>query len=253
MGVSAYTLFSSSSGNCVFITDGSASFLIDAGCSAKRINAALASLGASFDDIDAVFITHEHRDHVDALRVLTRKRCPRIHATEQSAPFVPAEHVTAHPMIYTEKIGGFTVSSFPCSHDSACCVGYVAEHESGVKLAEATDTGYITNGMRRALTGCGAVILESNYDERMLLTGPYPYELKMRIMSDRGHLCNDESAGFLPYLYANGTRRVLLAHISPENNTPETALAAADRSVKANGLDGMSVAAASGSEITRLI
>ena len=251
--ISAYTLFSSSSGNCTYVTDGDVSILIDAGMNAKHVGLALGALGTSFGSVDAVFITHEHSDHTSALRVLTRKYCPRIHAAEPSALKIPAEHVTVHPVIYTERVGGFTVKSFPCSHDSACCVGYVLQHDSGVKIATATDTGYVTDGMKAALAGCHAVILESNYDERMLETGPYPYDLKMRIMSDRGHLSNTAAAGFLPYLYENRTRRVLLAHISPENNTKQKALGAALESICENGLSGMSVDCADRYEITRLI
>ena len=253
MEVSAYTLFSSSSGNCSYFTDGNTSFLIDAGCSAKRINTALSRLGTSFDRIGAVFITHEHVDHTSALPVLTRKYCPRIHAAEATAPFVPAEHVTAHPRIYSERIGKFTVTSFPCSHDSADCVGYVITHDSGVKLASATDTGVVTDGMREALAGCVAVILESNYDARMLANGSYPPDLKRRIASERGHLSNGDCAALLPYLYEHGTRRVLLAHISPENNTFETALGEARRTGEKYGLNGLSIDCAGRFDITRLI
>lgn len=253
MAVTAYTLFSSSSGNSSFFTDGETSFLIDAGGSGKRILSALCSLDVPPCDISAVFITHEHGDHIDGLKGFCKKNSPQIHAVSLSAPQIAAPNLTVHDRIYTVKLGAFTVQSFATSHDSKCSVGYVIEHESGIKLGSMTDTGYVSEEMISALEGCTAVILESNYDEDMLIHGGYPADLKRRIASERGHLSNKQCAEVLPYLYKNGTRRVLLSHISPENNTPQLALESALCAVNRYGLNNMSAEAAKRFETTKLI
>ena len=253
MAVSAYSLFSSSSGNSSFFTDGETSFLIDAGGSGKRILSALGSLDVSPCDISAVFITHEHCDHIDGLKGFCKKNSPEIHAVSLSAPKITAPNLTVHDRIYKIKLGAFTVQSFATSHDSISSVGYVIEHESGLKLGSMTDTGYVSEEMMSALEGCIAIILESNYDETMLRYGSYPVDLKRRIASDTGHLSNKQCAEILPYLYKNGTRRVLLAHISPENNTPSLALSSANTSISRYALSGMTAEPAKRFEITKLI
>ena len=253
MTVFAYTLFSSSKGNSSYFTDGETSFLIDAGGSGKRIEEALRSLNASPCDISAIFITHEHCDHTDGLKGLCRKTAPAIHTVLPSAEYIEAPGIVTHGREYEVKLGAFTVKSFATSHDSACSVGYVIEHKSGLRIGSMTDTGFVSEEMTKALEGCCAVILESNYDEQMLKNGPYPPELKRRIASEYGHLSNSQSAAVLPCLYKSGARRVLLAHISPENNTPETAFECADSAIKRYSLYGMSAEPAKRYEITRLI
>lgn len=253
MAVTAYTLFSSSKGNSSYFTDGITSFLVDAGGSGKRIFEALSMLDASPCDISAVFITHEHGDHIDGLKGFCKKNSPQIHAASLSATEIHAPNVAPHDRVYTVQIGDFAVKSFATSHDSISSVGYVIEHKSGVRLGVMTDTGYVSGEMASSLQGCRAVILESNYDEKMLKYGPYPAELKRRIASERGHLSNAQCAEILPYLYENGTRRVLLAHLSPENNTPALALSSALCAKKKFGLDGMEIAAADRFAITKLI
>jgi phosphoribosyl 1,2-cyclic phosphodiesterase len=253
MAVSAYTLFSSSSGNSSFFTDGETSFLIDAGGSGKKIVTALSSLGVTPCDISAVFITHDHGDHIDGLKGFCKNNSPYIHAVSAVIPRIPAPGAVPHERIYTVNLGDFIIKSFATSHDSPCSVGYVIEHKSGVRIGSMTDTGYVSEEMAAALDGCSAVILESNYDEEMLRYGSYPEELKRRISSDKGHLSNAQCAEILPYLYKNGTRRVLLAHISPENNTPELALSSALSAVKRYGLESMSAEPAKRFEITKLI
>ena len=139
-------------------------------------------------------------------------------------------------------------------------IAYIKGLTEGIRLDESKDEVRVIKSiidvlqeMAEELDGCSAVILESNYDEYMLKHGTYPDELKRRILSEKGHLSNAQCAEILPYLYKNGTRRVLLAHISPENNTPELALESALSSVKRYGLDGMSAEPAKRFEITKLI
>lgn len=244
---SVYTLASSSKGNCVYVRLGDTGLLIDAGISCKRITDALRSLGSELADIQAIFVTHEHSDHVSALETISKKHHIPIHMTEQSArAFLcspktehAAEMILTHPPHFTVKVGALEVRSFVTPHDSAGSVGYIVtdgtpEHT----LALATDIGCITDEISDALIGVENVILESNHDENMLLCGSYPYDLKRRILSDHGHLSNDCAAAFVCRLAASGTKRILLAHLSEENNLPElayqssqTALCGADISV----------------------
>ena len=120
-----------------------------------------------------------------------------------------------------------TVKAFPTPHDSRAAVGYRLEFEGDdgetVSVAVSTDTGYVTDAMRKNLTGCRAVVIESNHDLQMLAGGPYPYELKQRIRSKKGHLSNVDCAAFACELYESGTEHIMLAHLSEENNLPELA------------------------------
>ena len=138
-----------------------------------------------------------------------------------------APHLVAHPPIFCETIGALTLSSFCTSHDSAQSVGFritVNEGDHTVAVGYATDLGVITPAVEEGLLGCEAVVLESNHDEEMLMTGPYPYYLKKRIASRRGHLSNHDCAIFSARLAANGMKRLLLAHLSETNNDEELAL-----------------------------
>ena len=224
------TLFSGSSGNCVFVGSERAKILIDAGKSAKAVCTALESIGSSICEIDAIFITHEHTDHISALRVLTKKYGIPVHTVTGCACCVSSacsdrcDCVIEHDPVFSVEIGDITVSSFRTSHDSACAVGYKIVAEDGRAFGVATDTGIVTKGTGNALTGCEAVVLECNHDPDMLREGPYPFHLKTRIASRFGHLSNGDCARFAAYLAANGTKSFILAHLSRENNLPALAL-----------------------------
>lgn len=231
MKLTAYTLASSSKGNSVFVSFGNDSLLIDAGISCKRIETTLKSLGADISKLGAIFITHEHSDHISGLPTISKKYGIPIHITEgsaremlRSAKYLPtADHVTLHPPLFSASVGEISVKSFATPHDSVCSVGYVIK-AGGETLALATDIGHISDEIRENLFGAESVILESNHDENMLLSGSYPYDLKRRILSDRGHLSNDNAADFAYSLATSGTKRIVLAHLSPENNIPALAL-----------------------------
>ena len=251
--VSAYSLFSSSSGNCTYVTDGETGFLIDAGASAKKITDALRLISAKPESVSAVFVTHEHGDHIKGIHTFCKKTPVPVHAETSAAIRIDAENVITHPPVFTVRLGAFTVKSFVTSHDTESSCGYVIEHQSGVKLGTLTDTGCVTKEMMNALDGCYAVMLESNYDEMMLMFGSYPTDLKFRISSERGHLSNAQCAETLPLLYKGGMRRVLLAHLSPENNTPELALSSALSAKEKYGLSDMDIRCAGRFTVTRLI
>ena len=227
------TLYSGSGGNAVLMEAADTRILIDAGKSARTLCRALSSVGCEVGQLDAIFITHEHSDHVSALEVLAKKIAAPIHITEESAqrfdrlsPSPLHERLVRHAPRFAVQVGGLTVRSFCTPHDSRMSVGYRVEFsdEDGAHaLGLATDVGYVTEEIAKSLEGCEAVVLESNHDVEMLKAGPYPYDLKKRILSRRGHLSNEDSAVFSAHLAAHGTKAFLLAHLSAENNTPQLA------------------------------
>lgn len=223
------SLYSGSKGNSTLISAGGTTVLIDAGQSARRLKEALNSVGYSPDNVDAIFITHEHTDHISALEVLLKKHPIPVHVAQMSAERLLSTGLThvcsnlrVHPPVFTEKVGALTVTSFPTPHDSKCSVGYRISC-SGGDVGYATDIGYVTDDILSGLMGCRSVIIEANHDVEMLKCGSYPYDLKKRILSNRGHLSNADCALLAVRLAQAGTKNILLAHLSEENNDPAVA------------------------------
>lgn len=255
------TLFSGSGGNSTYIRIGDTELLVDAGKCARTLCSALREIGSDVSRISAIFITHEHTDHVSALEVLSKKHSIPIHITSASAKkfdrdakaFIHKNLVRHEEIEFSVSIDDLNVSSFHTPHDSMMSVGYKIEtsrDNTPLKIAVATDIGYVTDNIRKNLLGCNAVVLESNHDEDMLMRGPYPYDLKKRILSNGGHLSNKNSATLGAYLAENGTKAFLLAHLSEENNTPELAF---DEFYSAIADEGVSIIAAAADTPTELI
>ena len=227
------SLYSGSSGNAFLIATPSARILIDAGKNRRALTRALGEVGLSVDDIDSVFITHDHHDHTSALPVLLKHHPLPVHAVKASAQVIARELdestrgcLCCHVPLFCERVGDMTLRSFITPHDSEFSVGYRIEIEQDGQVAGigyATDLGYVTDEVREALTGCESVVLESNHDVDMLLTGPYPYHLKQRILSRYGHLSNENCAALVAELAEHGLRHLMLAHLSEQNNLPEIA------------------------------
>lgn len=242
--VKIYTLYSGSSGNSCFIKVGDTAILIDAGRNAKALNAALGSIGEDIASIKAIFITHEHTDHVSALEVVGKKNSMPIYITRQSAQKFAVDsplrtRCFERAVLFTETVGELRVSSFPTSHDSLMSVGYRIEYldDDGVhSIGYATDVGYVSDAVKKGLTGCEAVVLECNHDVDMLMRGPYPRDIKHRVASNKGHLSNEDCASLALELVQSGTRAIMLAHISRENNEPELAF-----DVVSNAISGFDV------------
>jgi len=252
-------LYSGSDGNAALLCADGHAVLIDAGRNAKCLCAALREAGVDPDHLDAIFLTHEHRDHTAALDVFVKYHPVPVHITERSAQkALPRmgdalrEHLVIHPPLYKVEVGPFTFSSFQTSHDSAQSVGFritVCKGEKTHEIGYATDLGTVTPAVEAGLCGCEAVVLECNHDEEMLMEGPYPYDLKLRIASAKGHLSNRDCAAFATRLATNGMKRLLLAHLSENNNLPELALGEVNAALAGTGVH---VAAAAPDHITEL-
>jgi len=225
--VRVVTLASGSKGNCTLISDGGTHILIDAGISARRISTALAGFGLVPSDIAGVFITHEHGDHVCGLATLTKRYRVPLFAPGDVARYLCRQISGAGECVTTIQSGeargvcGLEIAAFHTPHDTPESVGYTVRGSEKVSLC--TDFGHVTDEIYYALEGSAVVVLESNHDEQMLRNGEYPFFLKKRILSNHGHLSNDNSARLAASLAASGTRGIILAHLSDANNTPELA------------------------------
>ena len=224
------TVFASgSSGNCALISAGETRLLIDAGISMKRITAFLLGEGVRWTDIAGILVTHEHADHILALPMIAK-----YHAVPIYAPHTVANRLSGrYPKLEAQlriipvgegfSIGDTIVTAFHTPHDTDESVGYRLDC-GAYSFALATDMGHVTDEIRSALRGCGTVLIEANHDEDMLVNGPYPLPLKRRILSERGHLSNVNAARLASELIKHGTSRIILGHLSQENNLPELAL-----------------------------
>lgn len=222
----AHVLASGSTGNATLLNFGDTNILVDAGISARRIKNSLAALGIHVEDIDGVLITHEHRDHVAGLPTLIKKYRLPVYARPAAwdamycRDLLPGE--CRFPLGKSLDIGSVKIEPFSVSHDAADPVGFCL-YDGPVKCSIATDLGFATDTVKNALKESDVIVLESNHDIEMLRTGSYPWHLKRRIMSNRGHLSNMDAGWLLARLDKKASSKVLLAHLSQENNRPELA------------------------------
>lgn len=222
-------LFSSSTGNSIYIGGGNDAILIDVGVVNKQLEQALWGIGVDADSIRNIFITHEHSDHVKGLKVFSKKHKSRVFMTagtyEALAKTDALDNVDECRIITSDgvDVGCMHIKSFSISHDCIEPCGYTIQMANGRKFAVATDLGIMTDTVMNALSGSDLVMLESNHDVNMLQCGGYPYMLKRRILGVKGHLSNDACAQALQTLVKNGTTRIFLGHLSRENNVPQLA------------------------------
>ena len=222
------TFASSSRGNCALLRSGGTAVLVDAGISCRRIRQRLSSLGLTPDDLSGILITHEHTDHIFGLPVFLKHHPMPLYATPGTGVALLRKNPGFRELLHTLPAGSdFTVgdlgiASFSTSHDAADSVGYRISDESRTAVI-ATDLGRVTSIVLDAVCGADLAVLEANHDEDWLRTGPYPLTLQNRILGDRGHLSNEAGAELAISLAAAGAETLLLAHLSPENNTPERA------------------------------
>lgn len=236
-------LFSGSSGNATYVGCDDAHLLVDAGLSGTRIIQELLTIGMDPAMLSAILVTHEHSDHIKGIGILSRKFDLPIYATEGTwrEMYNKIGNVAPRNMRIFEPgqdffIGSIDVTPFATPHDAGQPVGYTFE-TGGAKLALATDLGSVRDSWLKYVLGSDAVILESNYDPGMLQTGPYPYELKKRIMGRHGHLSNDDAGEVAIELARHGATQIILGHLSKENNYPELALQSTLSALKIANID----------------
>ena len=221
-----YPLFSSSKGNSTFIGTEKGGILIDCGVSFKRLSSALDINNIPLSAVQAVFITHEHSDHVAGLKMLTKKTGIPVYGQKRTLQrLCDSDRISPESKVIDMSGAaiscvGNEVRCFNTPHDTIQSCGYRIHTEDGKLCAVCTDLGHITEEVDNALIGCRLVLLEANYDENMLRTGGYPLYLKERILSLNGHLSNNDSGAQARRLVENGTTHILLGHLSQDNNRP---------------------------------
>lgn len=242
MGVSVSVLASGSRGNTAIVESSKARILVDAGISCRETFKRLKSIGREPREVSAILITHEHSDHVYGLLTLAKKLDVPVFmtgATHQAWARAMRDDSGEKPKIAklelfsagrSFQIADITVTPFTIPHDAADPVGLTFSVE-GVKVAIATDLGYMPASVRDHLRRCDVLMIESNHDLEMLRVGPYPWSVKQRVMSRVGHLSNESLAEFFAQYYDGGASYIVLAHISQENNHPEIALRAAENAL----------------------
>ncbi|HFI0150587.1 TPA: MBL fold metallo-hydrolase [Streptococcus suis] len=222
-------LASGSSGNCFYLETPKKKILVDAGLSGKKITSLLAEIDRKPEDIDAILVTHEHSDHIHGIGVLARKYGMDIYANEltwQAMDSKLGKIDVAQKHIFelgsTKTFGDLDIESFGVSHDAASPQFYrfMKDDKSFVML---TDTGYVSDRMVGIVENADAYLIESNHDVEILRAGSYSWNLKQRILSDKGHLCNEDGADAMIRSLGNRTKKIYLGHLSKENNIKELA------------------------------
>ncbi len=225
------SIASGSSGNCIYVGTDTTHVLVDAGISGKRTEAGLAGVGLKASELDGIFVTHEHMDHISGLGVLARKYELPIYATPKTIEAIRKakcignlDESLFHPIPAEEtfRLKDLDVYPMRTSHDAAEPVAYRLSH-GRQKVGIVTDLGTFNDYTVENLQGLDALLLEANHDVNMLQVGPYPYPLKQRILGDRGHLSNENAGRLLCRLLHDKMKAVLLGHLSKENNMPELA------------------------------
>lgn len=221
-----HVLASGSTGNAIFLDFKHTKILVDAGISTRRIKNSLAVLGTDIEELNGVVITHEHRDHVSGLPTMTKKYNLPVYASPDTWHAMYCRGVIPDScckrLTSNLTIGQVRVEPFSISHDAADPVGY-RFYNGTDKCSVVTDLGFVTDAVKEAISLSDILVLESNHDLDMLENGAYPWHLKRRIKSNRGHLSNVDAAWVLANIKRKPSMQVFLAHISKENNDPELA------------------------------
>ena len=237
------TIASGSSGNAALLEAGETRILIDMGISCRKLRSALAQAGTGLEALSAVLITHEHADHIAGLATYLKSYDAPILCTPGTARQLAYRLAGADRLLRPAgmgeavEVGACQVTPLPTSHDCRESAAFRVDTPDGA-VGYLTDTGYIPEMTGERLLGVELLVLERNHDVETLRSGPYPYYLKQRVLGAFGHLSNDEAAAYAAASARAGTRSIILAHLSRENNTPQMALNAVGRLLEAAGWDG---------------
>ncbi len=233
------SLYSGSSGNSYYVNIDNKKILLDMGKSLKKITEALGNIGEKIEDIDAILVTHEHSDHIQGLKMLCKKHNTKIYMTDKTKPEVlrivdtlEEENVVTFSAGDKFEIGEAKIKSVKVSHDAVDPVMYSFKDIKGRKISVFTDVGEITDSVVETLKGSEIAVIEANYEENLLKVSRYPGYLKKRIIGKYGHLSNEEAAFLARELAKNGTKKILLGHLSRENNTEKIAYQTIENEMK---------------------
>lgn len=242
-----YTFFclsSGSCGNCYFFGNGDYGILIDVGIGVRTIRKRLQEHGYDFEHIRAILITHDHMDHIKSVGTFAHRHHIPVYATKEVHDAISTHRLIRYPIGASKRIiekgtsfqiEDFRFTAFDVPHDSHDNSGYFIEFGNH-KMTLATDIGQLTDEMIPYLLKAHHLIIESNYDEEMLRTGNYPYHLKQRITSGRGHISNRQTAEFLAKNFKSHLRNIWLCHLSNDNNTPELAYQTIEKQLTNKGV-----------------
>ncbi len=217
-------LASGSSGNAIFVENDEHQFLVDAGLSGKKLETLFSKIDRSMESLDGIFVTHEHSDHIQGLGVIARRYGIPIYANAKTWKAmdgligkVPLDQRFEFGMETVQSFGGLDIESFAVSHDAADPMFYTF-HQNDRKLAIITDTGYVSDRMKGVIRGADAFVFESNHDVGMLQMCRYPWSVKRRILSDVGHVSNEDAAVAMSEVVEEKETSIYLSHLSKDNN-----------------------------------
>jgi len=237
-----FSLSSGSSGNCYYLGNEFNGILIDAGIPAGTIRKFLKNMDIPMQSILGVLITHNHSDHIRGLELLCRKNNLPVFTTNKIWKSIVSKNkdisgITVHEIGLQQKfnLAGFDIEAFPVSHDASETIGFHS-CTGDLKITIVTDLGHICQTSAPYIEAANLLVIESNYDEKMLMNGSYPHFLKTRIMSDHGHLGNHQTSAFLADMLGENLRYICLAHLSNKNNTPEIALQTLQQTLAKKGI-----------------
>jgi phosphoribosyl 1,2-cyclic phosphodiesterase len=235
MGMSFTLLGSGSSGNTTLISDGGTNILVDVGLSGRETAKRLKRLGLEPENISAIVVSHEHGDHCRGVGPFAKSLDIPVFMTKEAfaSSGIKLNHERLRPIRSGEhfEVCGFSFTSFTVPHDASDPLGFTIEKD-GIKIGIVLDLGFLSKLVVERLRGCDGIIMESNHDVRMLKAGPYPWALKQRVMSRRGHLSNDSVAEFIMNEFDGKAAHIVLAHLSKNNNLPELALLSAETALE---------------------
>lgn len=221
------SLKSGSKGNASLVYTKNTKILVDCGISGKAVKEAMAQIDISPEEINGIVVTHEHYDHIKGIGVMMRRYDIPVYANSMTWTAIMQndlgklndKNIKIFEGVEPFVIGDISINPFKIPHDAAFPVGYAFD-DGRTRAAVATDMGMLTEEVFRAIGGCKEVLVESNHDINMLEIGPYPYQLKRRILGSYGHLSNDDAAKAAELLVRMGTENIMLGHLSEENNYP---------------------------------
>ena len=245
-------LSSGSKGNCTYVETNNHRILIDIGTSSLYVERSLKNIGVEPSSIDIILITHAHVDHVSGLRVFCKKYNPLVYISDKIQKEANLNILNIKNEEFVNEDHDIKIKSIKLSHDVTDIRGYIIE-ENNSSMVYITDTGYISEKVFDDIVNKNLYVFESNHDIEMLMNNPkYPHHTKIRILSDKGHLSNKDSAYYLSKLIGNNTKHIILAHLSEQNNTEELALVTLNDTLKRKNIDFKNIIIARQNEMTEL-